>query len=390
MAKPVSSLRNRRKKRILWLIDSLTTGGAERLVAVFARHFDREEFELEVICLKEIEGNVMAADLRGFDVPLTVLGALNLGDLGSFRRLVSLIRAGDFDLIHTHLTYADIWGRVAGLITRVPVVSTVHVLSYTSNLVKETRAKLIERIADLLRKHLRGPVIAVSDALKQRFIEKGYSEKRLVTIRNGIALEEFELSRDFSPEKKRNELGIANDAFVISTVSALREGKGHRLLLDAAQLVSPRSNATFLIVGGGPLETELRRIGDEKGLGRSVIFTGMRRDIPELLAISDIFVLPSENDSLPTAIFEAMYLGLPAIGLNSGGVPEIIDNTRTGIVLDSVSPENLADGILRLMNDPETASAMGAAGKRRAIDEFSAESWVDNIQKLYLRVITSG
>jgi glycosyltransferase involved in cell wall biosynthesis len=388
VAKPVSSLRDSKKKRVLWLIDSLTTGGAERLVPVFARHFDDEEFELEVVSLKEIEGNAMASDLDELQIPLTVIGARNLRDLSAFRKLLRFIRNGDFDLIHTHLTYADIWGRVAGLITRVPVVSTVHVLSYTSNLVPENRAKIIERIADLTRKHLGGPVIAVSDSLKQRFIEKGYGERRLVTIRNGIALEEFELSPGFSREKKREEFGIPASAVVVATVSALREGKGHRLLLDAARLVTQERDVKFLIVGGGPLEETLRKNVDELGIAESVIFTGMRRDIPELLAISDIFVLPSENDSLPTAIFEAMSLGLPAVGLNSGGVPEIIDNTKTGIVLDSPRADDIADAIMNLLNNPKKASAMGVAARRRAIDEFSAERWVDNIQTLYRTVLT--
>ena len=384
MAKSASHVREGGIRRILWLIDSMTVGGAERLVPIFAQRYDKARFALSVACLKDIEGNSMAAELEKIGVPVTVIGARNLRDLAAFRRLIKFIRENKFDLIHTHLTYSDIWGRIAARRTGARVVSTLHVSKFSAHNMREGRTDLIERLADLVRRNLGGPVIAVSDSLKAKFREKGYSNGRLITIRNGINLEEFELPHEFSREQQRTELGLPLISPVIVCVSALRAGKGHTLLLDAAaELTNEKPETRFLIVGGGPLEAELRRYAQEKNLEDNVVFTGTRTDIAELLAVGDVFVLPSENDSLPTAFFEAMALGLPTIGLRSGGVPEIISHGETGIVVNSPNALDLADAIRKLINDPSLAREMGANGRRRVEAEFSSDKWVRNLERLY-------
>jgi glycosyltransferase involved in cell wall biosynthesis len=391
MAESASHIHAGGVRRILWLIDSMTVGGAERLVPIFAQSYDKTRFELSVACLKEIEGNSMAAELERIGVPVTVIGARNLRDLAAFRRLTKFIREHRFDLIHTHLTYSDIWGRIAARLTGARVVSTLHVAKFTAHNMRGSRTDLIERLADLVRRNIGGPVIAVSDSLKAKFRDKGYSNGRVITVRNGISLEEFELPREFSRDEQRARLGIPVNAQVIVCVSALREGKGHRLLLDAAaKLVREKPEVRFLIVGGGPLESELRRRAEANNLCDKVVFTGTRTDIPELLAVGDVFVLPSENDSLPTAFFEAMALGLPSIGLRSGGVPEIVSHGETGIVVDSPDAKHLADAIRKLVNDPPLARAMGAGGRRRVEAEFTSEKWVRDLERVYEEVLDKG
>lgn len=391
MAKSTSHIREGGVRRILWLIDSMTVGGAERLVPIFAQSYDKTRFALSVACLKEIEGNSMAAELEKIGVPVTVIGARNLRDFAGFRRLIKFIRENRFDLIHTHLTYSDIWGRIAARLTGARVVSTLHVAKFSARNMREGRTDIIERLADLVRRNLGGPVIAVSDSLKARFRDKGYSNGRVVTVRNGINLKEFELPHEFSREEQRAKLGLPLSSPVIVCVSALREGKGHTLLLDAAaELADEKPEIRILIVGGGPLEPELRRHAQEKNLEDKVVFTGTRTDIAELLAVGDVFVLPSENDSLPTAFFEAMALFLPTIGLRSGGVPEIVSNGETGIVVDSSDKLDLADAMRKLINDPPLAREMGANGRRRVEAEFSSDMWVRNLERLYEEVLDKG
>jgi len=385
MAKSVSRIRRSgEKKRLLWLIDSLTMGGAERLVPNFARAYDKNQFELEVACLKEIDGNPIADDLAEMGVPVTVINSRNLRDAAAFRRLLIFIRQRGFDIIHTHLTYADIWGRIAGRIIGVPVVSTLHVEQYGGENVSAERGRAIEKLANFVRRNFGSFVISVSDSMRRSFIEKGYRQKRLVTIHNGIDLDKFRLPADFSRIKARAGFGIPESSSVIATVSVLREGKGHDLLLSAAERVlKTEKDVRFLIVGSGPLEARLRQRTSDAGLENKVIFTGMRRDVVNLLALSDIFVLASERDQLPTVFLEAMAMKLPAIGLNSGGVPEMVSDGETGIIVQSPDARELEKGILKLLQNPETARVMGGKGRQRVEKEFSALVWAHKLQELY-------
>ena len=389
MEKPDSRVRTTRRIRLLWLIDSLTMGGAERLVAAFARHLDRERFDLRVICLKVIDSNPLAADIEAIGIPVTVLGARNLRDIAAFARLVHFVWDQKIDVIHTHLTYADIWGRLAGWLTRRPVFSTVHVPQFFNYLNPRRRDQMIEAIAMFTRKHFGGTVISVSEALRQHHISQGFPADRIITIHNGIELSKFEPPVDFSKSAKRSELGITIKAPVVITLAVLREGKGHDTLLDAVPKVLENMPETkFLIVGGGPLEEELRQRVNQSGVSESVIFTGMRQDTAEMLAVADLFVLPSEFDPLPTVVLEAMVMRLPVVGLDSGGVPEMVVDGQTGLLLQSTDPAVVAQSILSLLTNTEQAKQMGEQGRARLEAEFSASVWVRKLESLYDKVLS--
>ena len=390
MEATVSGVRPANRTRLLWLIDSLTMGGAERLVPVFARRLDPARFELHVACLKVIDGNPLAAELEALGVPMTILGARHLRDAAAFRRLVRLVGEQGIDVLHTHLTYADVWGRLAGTLARRPVVSTLHVRRYgRAHTGRDgegaARGQSIERLASFVRKHLGREVIAVSEALRRESIERGFPPARIVTVHNGIELEKFELPAEFSRSARRAEFGFPPHAPVVVTVAVLREGKGHELLLAAAERVLERvAEARVLVVGGGALEEDLRRQAERRGLGERVCFTGMRRDVAELLAISDLFVLPSsEFDALPTAILEAMATGLPVVATDSGGARELVRHAETGLLIKPGAADELAEAITALLGDGARARRMGERGRERVVREFSAEVWVGKLQDLY-------
>ncbi len=387
MEATVSGVRTAKRTRLLWLIDSLAMGGAERLVPIFARRLDASRFELHVACLKVTAGNPLAAELAEAGVPVTVLNARNLRDASAFARLVRLVREREIDVIHTHLTYSDVWGRLAGWLTGRAVVSTLHVQSYlTAGEVARERGQAIERLANFVRRRFGRTVIAVSEALRRQQIAQGFPSGRIVTVHNGIDLSRFELPRDFSRAAHRAEFTIPHDAPLVITVAVLREGKGHEELIAAAKRVLERMpEARFLIVGGGALEGSLRRQAEEDGVGGRVIFTGMRVDIAELLAASDLFVLPSlDFDALPTAIIEAMASGLPVVATDAGGAAEIVRHGETGMLVESRDAVQLADAIVALLTDSDLAREMGERGRARAANEFSAQKWVEKLQDLYV------
>ena len=374
--------------RLLWLIDSLAVGGAERLIPIFARHVDHERFDLVVACLKAVDGNPIAADLDEVDVPVTVLGARNLRDLAAFRRLLHLIRRERIDLIHTHLTYADIWGRLAGWLTRRPVCSTLHVMAYDQFQSPHPGhpSALIERVAAFTRKRFGNMVIAVSEATRRAHVLRGMPAGRITVLHNGIDLSSFDLSPDFSRAAQRAGLGLQTHVPVVITVAVLRKGKGHDTLLAAVpRILQQMPETRFLIVGGGPLEQRLRTQVKEAGLNDAVIFTGMRRDIPELLAVADVFVSPSQCDPLPTVVLEAMAMRLPVVAFDSGGVPEMVVDNHTGWLVRSNQPAALAQPILELLTHPEEARRMGEHGRLRLEAQFGAAGWVRQLESLYHR-----
>lgn len=365
-------------------------GGAERLVPTFTRHLDRARFDLRIVCLKVIAGNPVASELEAMGVPVIVLGARHLRDVAAFRRLLQLIRCQHIDLVHTHLTYADIWGRLAGWLTGRPVLSTLHVSKHEPH-APSWRHDLIDALATLTRSRFGHTIIAVSEALRRDHVSRGVPPGRIRVVHNGIELSDFDLLPTFSRTESRAALGLPVDAPIVITVAVLREGKGHDTLLAAAPFVLQQMPQTrFLIVGGGPLEEGLRAQVRTSGLSDRVISTGMRQDIAELLAVADVFVLPSQCDAFPTVVLEAMAMRLPVVAFDSGGVSEIIVDGDTGLLVRSPEPAALADNLLRLLTHPEEAKQMGRRGRSHLEAQFGAATWVRTLEALYQDALPTG
>jgi len=389
VAQTVSRIRSDGRIRLLWLIDSLAVGGAERLVTTFARRLDPKRFDFSVVCLKEIDGNPLVREVEAAGVRITTLHARNLRDWRAFLQLRRLIIDEQIDVIHAHLTYADIWGRLAGWLTRRAVVSTIHVHSYRNPEGLGGRDRVIEGLAGFVRKHFGGAVIAVSEALRLQLLARGLGPERVVTLHNGIETSGFVLPPDFARAARRAEFGIPADAPVVITLAVIREGKGHDLLVEGARkILAVLPNVHFLVVGGGPLEEALRTRVESEGLGQSIHLTGLREDAPEMLGLADLFVLPSTQfDALPTAVIEAMASGLPVVAFATGGVPEIVVDGETGLVLPKTDADALADSISGLLTDKGRARSMGEKGRARAEAEFSSATWIGRLQTFYGKLV---
>jgi glycosyltransferase involved in cell wall biosynthesis len=362
--------------RLLWLIDSLTMGGAESLVIPFAREFARRGEELIVCCLKTIDGNPIERELAAAGVRTVNLQSRNLRDVAAFRRLLALIRSEQVDLIHAHLTYASIWTGVASRLTGVPAVASLHVIS-------DPQANWRDRVrAWLMAFSLRAAgatVIAVSRRVRDSFTPRFGRNVRV--IHNGINTSIFRRSNAMDAFRVRREFGFGAESRVIATVSVLREGKGLEILIGAfAELHRRRPDTRLLIIGDGPLRAALEA---RTGNAEVVRFTGTRRDIPTMLAGADLFVLPSLEDAFPTVLLEAMAAGLPVVASRSGGIPEIVEEGVTGRLVSPGNPTALADAIQNLLEDRPRSERMGYQGNQRIERFFSIGVWVDALSELY-------
>lgn len=383
--------------RVLWLIDSLGTGGAEVLTVRFVRALLRRDPSLSrvrptVAFLKRMRGNPYEAELRALGVEPVFLDARDLRDVAAFRRLLRQIRQDDVDVLHTHLAYASIWGALAGWWTGRPVVASLHVTPPRAS--RWSREGLRRGLRSRLLRRPGVVPVAVSRAVASSWSEAtSIPVDRIRVIPNGV-----EPEPPVSPASRRavrRELGVGDgktrgeaEATVVMTVAVLRRDKGLDLLLEAAgRVLEVRPEVRFVVVGDGPERGALERRAAERGLRDRVLFTGFRSDVSELLTAADLFTLPSREDAFPTVLLEAAAAGLPAVAADVGGVPEIVVAGETGVLVPPDDPAALARALIELAARPEERHRLGEGARRRAESELSAERWLDRLTALYDEVV---
>jgi len=373
--------------RLLWLIDSLAAGGAESLALAFARAVDPVHVRLVVACVRSIAGNPLEAPLRSTGVRVVNLEARSLRDARAFLRLLRVLREERSELVHAHLAHACAWGSIASRIVRVPLVATLHVGPHEGP--RLSRATWRAAISERLLATRATSILCVSEAVRAQHAARGrLPVERLVVAHNGVACEDFVLERAPAAASLRAEMGLEPDAVIASLVAVLREGKGHDVLLEAAPAIVERAPRTrFLLAGDGPLRPALEAEIARRGLGDVVRLVGHREDIPRLLAGSDLLVLPSLHDAFPTVLMEAMAAGLPVVASNVGGIPEIVTDGTTGLLVPPGHPPALADALTALVSSPQRREAMGAAGRARARSLFSMEAWLSRLAGHYAQAI---
>lgn len=335
--------------------------------------------------MKSLGGNPLEEELRRRGVPVTVVGSAGLRDVAAFRRLLARLRRDPPDLIHAHLTDATIWGAALARRLRRPGVATLHVLPETGA-VAGWRGALRRRL-EMRALRRTDAVLAVSAAVRQAWVAAGLPAERVEVAHNGIDTDAFAYAAGDSQVRAaaRARLGMPPEAPLLVTVTVLRGGKGVDTLLTAFErLLATRPAARLLVVGDGPEAEGLRRRAEP--LGASVHWAGYQARVEPWLASADLFVLPSRGDAFPTALLEAAAAGLPAVAAASGGVPEIVADGETGVLVDPERPDELAAAIEQLLADPARRAAMGEAARRRAEERFSLAAWRGRLERVYRRL----
>lgn len=266
---------------------------------------------------------------------------------------------------------------------RLPLVVTLH------NLVPEQMPRNTEIVLRLLlsRAHR---IIAVSEAVAQSARAAGLGTGRLVVVHNGVDLRRFDAENTISRAAAvRAELEINDTAPVALCVARLAPEKDVGYFLEAAALIKNLlPHARFLIAGDGPLRPTLERQIPLLGLQNRAFLLGERRDIPALLRAADCFCLPSRQEGLGIAVLEAMASGLPVAATRVGGVPEIVDESKTGLLVPPRDPQALAGALAALLADPVGAKAMGAAGRARVENHFSEAAMLAGTRVVYEEALT--
>lgn len=362
--------------RVQLVIDSLTHGGAEMLLSDFALGAPKAGIDLAVAYLAEREESAAAAPLRAAGIEPVLLPMTRLWNPAGLWRVRRHLARTRPDLVHTHLAYADLLGGLAARSLGIPAVSTLHVMEWEGG----RRESVKGRLFAWARRRCAARVIAVSETARRAYLETGWdAPEHVETVHNGIARE----AEAGAGPAVRAELGIGADEVVAATISVLRAGKGHDAAIAAVGALRARHpRLRLLIVGTGPARPEIERLAAP--LGAAAVLTGHRADVMRVLDAVDVVVHPSRVDAFPTALLEAMAAGVPVVATAVGGIPEIVEPGRTGILVDAPPDvEALTRALEGLVADPALRRRLGEAGRERRGREFTAEHWARRTRAVY-------
>lgn len=369
--------------KVLWIIDSLGPGGAEGLMLPLLKNMNGSMVVPRVCVLRVRDGNPVAKELKKIDVPVDLIPIKNLRDMPGFKRLVAYIRAHQPDVVHTQLEASDIFGTLAAKYLQIPSVSTVHTLDVPS---KKRRTYWRNLIRWIVLRMFSKRVVAVSEITRQLYVKLGIQKEKLVTLYNGIDLSIFSHNGSRTTNKKK-VLNLPSDCVVLTTVAVLREPKGIQFMLKALpEILKVIPNMVYVIVGDGNFRESLEKLSKELGVVDHVMFLGHRTDVSAILAASDMFVFPTLQDALPTVLFEAMAANLPIVASEVGGVPEILQHEKTGVLIPPADPSKLVDACLRLLRDNELSSRISASACKMVKERFDIKKQIQSLVDLYDQV----
>lgn len=320
-------------------------------------------------------GGWLPEQLRLAGIPsieLTMHGKRATAAIVGLRRVV---RQTDVDVIHTHLTRATYMGYFAGLLSRVPVISTMHVAT------RDIAYRWLPRANH--------SYVAVSNHLRDALIARGLAAARVHTVYNGTDLRAEDWIVPAQGLSVRAELGLPAAAEVVGQVGRVDAFKGAPILVRAAQeIVSQRPNAYFVFVGHAApgIQQALWEEAASCGLEDRLRFTGIRNDVPRLLGAMDVVTLPSISEACSMAIIEAMTLGKPVVATRAGGNVELVDDGVTGLLVERSAAE-LAPAVVRLLTNSEERRQMGEAAAERAAGLFTARAMAAAMDSVYRRVL---
>ena len=319
-------------------------------------------------------------------IPSLVRAVDPLKDLGALRACRRLIREGRYDLVHTHTSKAGILGRLAARRAGgCRVVHTPHghvFYGYFGPL--KTRLFIW---AERLMARWTDAIVTLTDREAEEHLALGIGRPpQFVTIFSGIPPPQAKARNGADPTRRR-ALGLPAEGALIGSVGRLDPVKGHDLLIRAfAALQARQPGARLVLIGEGERRGACEALARELGAAGKVSFLGWREDVAELLAELDLFVFPSRNEGMGRAAVEAMAAGLAVVATRTGGLPDVVREGRTGLLVPPDDPGALSAAIERLLSRPEERRAMGEAGRELA-QAYSAEQMCEKIEALYQRLL---
>lgn len=363
------------RKKILHLISGLEIGGTEtqlsRILPELQNYHDNR------VCCVRGHGPI-GKILENNGIKVYYLELKNIFDIYVIKKFYDIIKEFRPNILVTYLIHADLYGRALGKLFGIKKI----VSSKRGSLLQWEWLSFFDRLTKFLVTHY---LVQTKTAQLEWMVKLKLPKNKFTIIPNGIDTKQFQIKIDKA--KKRKDLRIKENFFIISCVSRLRRGKGHEILLEAFEKVFKKNkDISLLIVGNGEREKELRQQIENYFSKDKIYFLGNRNDIPEILAISDLFILPTKKEGMSNAIIEAMSAGLPII---TTAIPEnksLITNKEDGILCLLNNSTSLSEAIILLQNNIILSNKVRKNAQKKANELFDIKKVSLKLANFYEKI----
>ncbi|HYE88719.1 MAG TPA: glycosyltransferase [Vicinamibacterales bacterium] len=367
------------KARVVYLAHTFAVGGAEEMVLNLVRYLPAE-FERAVVCIDR--PGPIGEEIRKTGVPFSALG-LQPG----IRRPLDLSRLQHFihqtepTIVHTFLLTASLYGRFAAMLARVPIVIGTEVNIYE-------RKQPLHRLAERWLMRHTDTVVASAESVRTFYLDQiGADPDKVVVIYNAVDWSQLDTTRDRAGI--RAEIGVPADAPAAGIIARLTEQKAHRVLFEAMTLRPELNRLHLIVVGDGDLRDDLQSRAERLGLSARIHFVGPRRDLGNLLGAVDMFLMPSLWEGLPLSLVLAMGAGLPVIASRVAGIPEVVHDGESGLLVNPGDARQLADAMARVLDDDSLRLQMSQRARAFVRPRFGVDRFVASTTALYDRLLAS-
>ncbi len=364
------------KVKILHIIKSLGRGGAEMLLPETLRLHDQSAFEFHYIYFLPWKNQMVDSIQHAGGLVTCLKSNNNIQLILQLKPLISYIRKHKIQLIHAHLPWAGILARIAGKLTKVPVIYTEHN--------KQERYHWITRLMNLKSLNWTSKVIAVSSDVEGSIHKyKPGLKASIETIVNGVDVRKFSRNSIESTDI-RSRYKIPADAPLVGTIAVFRFQKRLDTWLEIAKkILAARNDAHFIIVGDGPLKNNLVAKRAELGLENRIHMPGIETEVRPYLMAFNLYMMSSVFEGLPVALLEAMAMECPIVSTDAGGIKEVVRHESEGLLCPVDKPYELAGFAITLLGNPELRIKYGTQARKRVIEGFSMEQMVTKLEHVY-------
>lgn len=368
-----------KKLRILFVHATLEVGGAEELRLTILKYLDLNKFDVEICCISE-KGQI-GEEIEKLGIKFHILNrSKRWFDFGTTVSLYRLLRKRHYDVVQSSLSPANWHTLIACKFTNIPsVICEEH--SYEERYNKKLGI-VFRKFNRFFAKYCHYIIVPSNFVASKISDEEGIPIDKFKLIYNAIDPLKFEVKE--SKHMLRTGYNFPLENKVLIYVATLSKIKGHIYLLKAFEdIIRYYPDIKLVLVGDGPLKKELASYTRSRLIHHNVLFLGCRRDIPKLLKCSDIFISPTLVEGFGINLLEAMYMGLPCIASNVGGIPEIITHDYSGLLVRPGNPSELRDKIVKLIEDKELADRLGKAGQKSVKERFLPSLYVQKLEQLW-------
>ena len=369
-----------KRLKIVHLITSLEVGGAQHGLLMGLPRFDQSQYEHVIISI--MDRLQMAPQFRDVGIQVITLGLNKKTDLLVIRRLMSVLGDLQPDILHTYLLHGNVLGRIAG---RLVGISTIIGSERTIG-----QAKFWGRLATKLTNPLTNAVEVNSETGARAIVDSlGVPPDKIEIVKSGLDLDKF--GKTETRNDIRDAIDVGAENHLVLYVGRLRRVKGVEYGIKAfAKAYEQRPRLRLALAGEGEQHDYLVDLTKDLGIDNQVTFFGVRNDLAELMSAADSVILPSLNEGFPRTAIEAMASGKPIVATKVGGTPEAILDEETGILVPSRDSDAMSKALVKLVDSPDMCNELGLGGRRRALENYSVNTYVERLDTIYQKYSSRG